>query len=157
MPLLLLGGCATTPPEEDPVQIKINDLEARVQRLEHSVANQAAAAAHTEEMDAQLRELRGRIEELEHRAEVAVKLAPPAAAVAARPPGLPLAAPHRSRGRRCGGEPSSTEQAIYSQAYDALKAGSYSIAITGFKDFLTTYPPARWRRTRSTGWARPTT
>ncbi|HEY1492614.1 MAG TPA: tol-pal system protein YbgF, partial [Steroidobacteraceae bacterium] len=37
-------------------------------------------------------------------------------------------------------EPSSTEEAIYSQAYDALKAGSYSIAITGFKDFLTTYP-----------------
>jgi tol-pal system protein YbgF len=37
-------------------------------------------------------------------------------------------------------EPSSTEEAIYSQAYDALKAGSYSISITGFKDFLTTYP-----------------
>jgi tol-pal system protein YbgF len=29
---------------------------------------------------------------------------------------------------------------VYSQAFSALKAGSYSIAITGFKDFLTTYP-----------------
>jgi tol-pal system protein YbgF len=36
--------------------------------------------------------------------------------------------------------PSSTEQAVYAQAFDALKAGSYSLAITGFKDFLTTYP-----------------
>ena len=32
------------------------------------------------------------------------------------------------------------EQAVYSQAFDALKAGSYSVAITGFKDFLSTYP-----------------
>ena len=76
VPLVLAAGCATTPPEEDPLQIKINDLEARTERLERSLANQAATAAHTEEIDAQLRELRGRIEELEHRAEVATKLAP---------------------------------------------------------------------------------
>jgi len=36
--------------------------------------------------------------------------------------------------------PSSVEQAVYTQAFDALKAGSYSVAITGFKDFLGTYP-----------------
>ncbi|TLY62813.1 MAG: tol-pal system protein YbgF [Gammaproteobacteria bacterium] len=35
---------------------------------------------------------------------------------------------------------SSTEQAVYAQAFDALKAGSYSVAITGFKDFLASYP-----------------
>jgi tol-pal system protein YbgF len=29
---------------------------------------------------------------------------------------------------------------VYGQAFDALKAGSYSVAITGFKDFLTSYP-----------------
>jgi tol-pal system protein YbgF len=29
---------------------------------------------------------------------------------------------------------------VYGQSFDALKAGSYSIAITGFKDFLTSYP-----------------
>jgi tol-pal system protein YbgF len=37
-------------------------------------------------------------------------------------------------------EASSTEQAVYSQSFDALKAGSYSIAITGFRDFLKSYP-----------------
>ena len=36
--------------------------------------------------------------------------------------------------------PSPTEQAVYGQAFDALKAGSYSVAIAGFKDFLGTYP-----------------
>jgi tol-pal system protein YbgF len=29
---------------------------------------------------------------------------------------------------------------VYSQAFSALKAGSYSVAITGFKDFLVSYP-----------------
>ena len=29
---------------------------------------------------------------------------------------------------------------MYSQAFSALKAGSYSVAITGFKDFLSSYP-----------------
>jgi tol-pal system protein YbgF len=28
---------------------------------------------------------------------------------------------------------------VYSQAFSALKAGSYSVAITGFKDFLASY------------------
>ncbi|MGH8179784.1 MAG: tol-pal system protein YbgF, partial [Steroidobacteraceae bacterium] len=34
---------------------------------------------------------------------------------------------------------SSTEQSVYSQAFDALKAGSYSVAIAGFQDFLNQY------------------
>jgi tol-pal system protein YbgF len=29
---------------------------------------------------------------------------------------------------------------VYAQSFDALKAGSYSVAITGFKDFLNNYP-----------------
>jgi tol-pal system protein YbgF len=32
------------------------------------------------------------------------------------------------------------EQALYAQSFDALKAGAYSVAITGFKDFLGSYP-----------------
>ena len=106
-----------------------------------------------------LRELRGRIEELEHTDEA---LAKQRAATAprrvlrarrrrglqrGRPPMLPPG-PHRAT------DASSTEQAVYSQAFDALKAGSYSIAITGFKDFLGTYRQARSPKTRSTGSAR---
>src|SRR5882672_12034756 len=34
-------GCATTPPEEDPVQIKLNDLDTRLTRIERVVANQS--------------------------------------------------------------------------------------------------------------------
>ncbi len=40
-----------------------------------------------------------------------------------------------------GGEGiSATEQSVYSQAFDALKAGSYSVAVSGFKSFLKQYP-----------------
>src|SRR5713226_6307607 len=37
----VLAGCASTPPEEDPVQIKLNDLDARVARIERVVSNQS--------------------------------------------------------------------------------------------------------------------
>ena len=39
-----------------------------------------------------------------------------------------------------GSGASSEEQTVYAQSFDALKAGSYSVAITGFKDFLNNYP-----------------
>jgi tol-pal system protein YbgF len=104
-------------------------------------------------MQASLRELQGRIEELEHSNEALTKqqrdlyadldkrlggngtLPGAAAGAAAGAAGADAAA-----GAAANNAPSSTEQAVYAQAFDALKAGSYSTAITGFKDFLGTYP-----------------
>src|SRR5258707_7354186 len=34
-------GCASTPPEQDPVQIKLNDLDTRLARIERVVTNQS--------------------------------------------------------------------------------------------------------------------
>jgi tol-pal system protein YbgF len=36
-----LSGCASTPPEEDPVQIKLKDLDTRLERIERVMANQS--------------------------------------------------------------------------------------------------------------------
>src|ERR1700735_2316266 len=36
-----LTGCASTPPEEDPVQIKLKDLDTRLARIERVMANQS--------------------------------------------------------------------------------------------------------------------
>ena len=151
--LTLLAGCASTPAEEDPVQQKLTDVDARLERLERSLNNQLAVSQHVDEMQAQLRELQGRIDELEHSHEALSKqqrdlyadldkrlggagagaaAAGSAAAATGGAAGSADAAPDSG--------PSSTEQAVYAQAFDALKAGSYSVAITGFKDFLTTYP-----------------
>lgn len=152
--LALVAGCASTPPEEDPVQLKLNDLDGRVMRLERSMANQVAVSQHVDEMQASLRELQGRIEELEHSNEALTKqqrdlyadldkrlggngTVPGAGAGAA---GGGAAGADAAAGAAGNNAPSSTEQAVYAQAFDALKAGSYSTAITGFKDFLGTYP-----------------
>src|SRR5580693_6572555 len=36
-----LSGCASTPPEEDPVQIRLKDLDTRLARIERVMANQS--------------------------------------------------------------------------------------------------------------------
>src|ERR1700691_5958542 len=36
-----LSGCASTPPEEDPVEIKLKDLDTRLVRIERVMANQS--------------------------------------------------------------------------------------------------------------------
>ena len=155
--LALLAGCATSPSEDDPAQLKVNDLEARVGRLDRSNANQVALAQHQDEVQATLRELQGRIEELEHSNEALAKqqrdlyadldkrLGGGAAGAAGAAAGVAAGAAAGGAGSAqpeagAAAGPSSTEQAVYAQAFDALKAGSYSIAITGFKDFLGTYP-----------------
>jgi tol-pal system protein YbgF len=162
---LALGACATTP-EEDPVQVKLKELDTRETRLERIAANQVDMAQRLDQVQASQRELRGRIEELEHSHDSLVKQqrdlygdldkrlaaggtaagsaaagatvagngSGGTAAAAASPTGAAAAAPAG------GAAPSSVEQAVYNQAFDALKAGSYSVAIAGFKDFIAHYP-----------------
>src|SRR5579862_6885036 len=64
----MLTGCASTPPEEDPVQIKLNELDARVARMERVVSNQSLVdlAQNLDAAQADIRKLRGRIDELEN-------------------------------------------------------------------------------------------
>jgi tol-pal system protein YbgF len=163
------SGCATTP-EEDPVQIKLNELDARVAKLERIIANKSLVelAQNQEAAQAEVRELRGQIDQMEHDnaalrkqqhdlyADLDSRVKALSAAqggagtaggsVAAGGGGVPgtagnaAAAAGAAAGAVGGAEPSSTEQAVYNQSFDALKAGSYSIAITGFKDFLSNYP-----------------
>src|SRR5215470_854132 len=146
----LAAGCASEP-EKDSLAPQVSDLNARVARLERSLSNQVAISQQLDEMQNTLRELRGRIEELEHSEESLAKQQRDlygdldkrlggggAAAGGAAGTIAALGLGGAAAGAAAG--PSSTEQAVYSQAFDALKAGSYSIAITGFKDFLGNYP-----------------
>jgi len=153
----MLAGCATTP-DKDPVQLRLNDLEERVTRMERSVANEVQVAQSVDEMQGSLRELRGRIEELEHTNDSLRKQqrdlfgdlerrlnaaggGTAGAAAAGTAAGAAAGAATGAEGAAAGSNaPSPTEQAVYGQAFDALKAGSYSTAVTGFKDFLHNYP-----------------
>jgi tol-pal system protein YbgF len=163
-----LAGCTTTPPEEDPVQIKLNDIDARLTRMERIASNQSVVGLEQrmEELQASVRQLRGRVDQLENGAETARKQQKDlyndldkrlsalqgGGAGAAGGSGASFGGAAGAPGSAGGGQASSgsqaptpagsssVDQAVYNQAFDALKAGSYSVAITGFKDFLATYP-----------------
>jgi len=146
--IVLAAGCADEP-EKNRLQPQVADLDARVARLERSISNQVAMAQQLDDMQATLRELRGRLDDLEHSEESLAKQQRDlygdldkrlggGAAAAGGAAGAAAAGAAAAGAADAG--PSSTEQAVYSQAFDALKAGSYSVAITGFKDFLGNYP-----------------
>src|SRR5882757_8996337 len=80
----VLAGCASTPAEDDPVQIKLNDVDARVGRIERVVANQSLVqlAQNLDSVQAETRRLRGRIEELENSNETLKKQLASSAAAA---------------------------------------------------------------------------
>jgi tol-pal system protein YbgF len=135
----LLVGCASTP-EEDPVQIKLNDLDSRTTRIERVVSNQSLLemAQRIDTLQSQVSMLRGRVDELEN------------ANAALRKQQRDLYADLDRRIAQGGGSPSSgagaalasaqNDQTAYAQAFDALKTGKYPAAISGFQQFLTTYP-----------------
>lgn len=167
-----LAACASTPPDKDPVQVKLNDLEERLARVERIAANEAEMSQRLDEVQQTLRDQRGRLDEVEHNTEALRKQqhdlyadldkrltaasGAQAGAAAGASVGGPTSGAAPAPGAAAGADAgsataggggaagsngaSSTEQAVYSQAFDALKAGSYSVAITGFKDFLGSYP-----------------
>jgi tol-pal system protein YbgF len=133
-----LAGCSLTPPEEDPVQIKLNDLEARLARIERSNQSVVTMAQQVEASQAVVRRLRGRIEELENGAESLRKQQRDLYAdLDKRVTGM---APAPAGGFGSTGSASASEQTLYTQAFDALKTSNYPGAIGGFQTFLSSYP-----------------
>ena len=68
---LVLGGCELMQPREDPVLIKLTELERRLENIERVVQNQSLVNM-TQQVGALERrgdELQGRVEELEHGSE----------------------------------------------------------------------------------------
>jgi tol-pal system protein YbgF len=128
------------------------DLEQRLDQVQNDV-----------------RELRGRLDELENSmqklrkqqesmrnaqppspppAAAAPPVSPAAAAAQAAFAGSPVERPATGTGAGASGtSPSSSDpptvsedETVYKQDLDALRAGAYSVAATGFKDFVAHYP-----------------
>jgi tol-pal system protein YbgF len=157
---VLAVGCASVPPDQDPVQIRLNDLDARVSKVERVVTNQSLVQLATEvdTLQAQVRDLRGQVDDLQNSNRELRKqqhdlyadldkrvgaLEHGGAAGGGSDAGSAAGGAAGSAGGAADtGEAgvSSTEQSIYGQAFDALKAGSYSTAISGFESFLKQYP-----------------
>ena len=142
---LVFGGCAT-PPEEDPVFIRMNDLDARVQRIERVLTNQSLLelAQRLDALQADLRTIRGEVEllqnetqggktqsrnlygDLEKRLAALETLGGVGAAPALGATPAPVSG--------------ASEQAIYDAGMAALRSGNYDKAVSTFREVVTNYP-----------------
>ncbi|MGH8177458.1 MAG: tol-pal system protein YbgF [Steroidobacter sp.] len=143
-----LAGCVTTPPEEDPIVQKLTEFDGRLLRIERVLANQSLLdlSQRIEAVQAETRTLRGQLDELQHNlgrtqeqqrelyGDVDRRLA---AIEGSGPTGGVSAPPSRAGGLPV---PEGDDRANYQAAFDLLKDGKYPEAISGFKQFLTTFP-----------------
>ena len=149
---LTLAGCATTPPEEDPVQIKLNDLDTRLTRIERVMQNQSLLelSNQLEALRADIRGMHNDVDQLNNSMEMqrrqqhdlyadldqrlkALELRGGAGAA-------PAVADASSAAGGSGGANPATDTSAYQTAFGLLKDGQYDRAIQAFKDFLFNYP-----------------
>jgi tol-pal system protein YbgF len=159
---LAAAGCASTPPDEDPVQVKLNDLDARLTKIERVVSNQSLLelSNQVEALRSDVRAMRNDVDELGHALETNRKqthdlyadldlrlknleshggsgTGGTAAGVASSAAAASAAAAGAaSNGPATGG----SDTAAYQSAFGLLKDSQYDRAIAAFQEFLVTYP-----------------
>lgn len=141
----LLAGCSLTPAEEDPVQIRLADLDARVAKVERIIANQSLVelAQRVESLEARTRDLQGKSEVQENAVEAAKKQQRDLYAdLDRRLSSLELGAPPASLLPAAADAPLSAadQQQAYDTAFAALKDARYTDAIAGFRGLLERSP-----------------
>ncbi len=147
---LAVGGCATTPPEQDPVQIKLNDLDTRLARIERVVANQSLLdlANQVEALRSDVRALHNDIDVLNHNLDSAKKqqhdlyadLDQRLKSLEARNAAGGAAAPGIAGAGGAESTADGADKGTYQAAFELLKSGQYDRAITAFQGFLNAYP-----------------
>jgi tol-pal system protein YbgF len=156
---LVLTGCATTPPGEDPVLIKQKEMDDRLKRVERVVNNDSLVqlAAQLDELQTEMRQLRGEIDKVAHETQGGAtrqrdqyldidrrlqvlevhgsgSSSSSAAVGASGATGVAAA--------RAGGTGTS-DRVQYQAAFDLLKEGRYAEARKAFGQFLTEYPDSQ--------------
>jgi tol-pal system protein YbgF len=145
-------GCASTPPEQDPVQIKLNDLDTRLARIERVVANQSLLdlANQSESLRNDLRAMHNDVDVLTNNLEASRKQQRDLYAdldrrmkILESRGGAGSAAGSGDAGSGGAGAdssaPASDDKAAYQTAFNLLKDGQYDRAIAAFQKFLIVY------------------
>jgi tol-pal system protein YbgF len=152
--VLAVVGCASTPPEEDPVQIKLKDLDTRLERIERVVTNQSLLdlANQGEALRTDMRAMHNDIDQLSNSLEASRKqqrdlyadLDRRMKALESRGgtgAGGSGAGDSGSMGSAASGDAAagSDDKAAYQTAFGMLKDGQYDRAIAAFQKFLIVY------------------
>ena len=151
---LAMAGCASTPPEEDPVQIKLHDLDTRLARIERVMANQSLLdlANQGEAMHSDLRAMHNDIDELTNSLEASRKqqrdlyadldrrmknVEARGGVGAGAAAGTPSASGDGGSGASGAG---GDDKEAYQAAFTLLKDSQYDRAIAAFQKFLAAFP-----------------
>jgi tol-pal system protein YbgF len=160
--VFLASGCSTLTPQNDPVALRLTDLEARLIRIERVVENQSLIELSTavDQLRAEAQSLRGELETLRHETEDSdsrqrelyvdvdrrlqsletaprTVVAPPAAAAPAFGGGV--AAPAQNP-PVIAPAPSGSDQQNYQAAFDLIQNRKYEEAEHAFTNFLAAFP-----------------
>ncbi len=168
--LIAAAGCASTPPEQDPVQIKLNDVDARLARVERVMANQSllqlaneveslrsdVRALHNEadhlnhDSDASRKQQRDLYADLDQRLKIIEMRGGQSVVRDGGGSGGGAGAGGASGMGSGGGLPGAApggqsladgpDHLAYQAAFAQLKDSQYDRAIESFRKFLTTYP-----------------
>ena len=159
-------GCSTLTPTDDPVYLKLTDLEARLIRIERVFENESLIqlASELDRVRAETAALRGEIETLrfetqssatrqrelyvdvdnrlqaleQSRAAVAVAPPPPQSGFGSSPPASQPAAAAPPR-------PAGSDQQNYQAAFEMIQARRYPEAGAAFREFMTAFPTSPLR------------
>jgi tol-pal system protein YbgF len=145
---LALTGCAVAP-EEDPVQIRLKDLDNRVQRIERVLQNQSLLelAQRIEALQGDVRSLRGEIELLQNSSEGGKNQArtlygdlEKRLAALETLGGVGAGAPGMVAPGGAAPAAGGSEQATYDIAMAALRSRDFDKAIASFGEVVASYP-----------------
>jgi tol-pal system protein YbgF len=155
---LLLAGCAAAPPAQDPVLLRLTDLEARLIRIERVIENQSLIelASQVDQLQSQTQELRGQIETLRFESENGanrqrqlyldvdqrLQSIEQNQARLMEPPPVAVVDPAELAAAQAAERPavSGSDQDNYQAAFDLLKNGQYMQSAEAFRQFLVVFP-----------------
>lgn len=150
--LATVGGCALTSPTEDPVLIKLNEIDQRLAAVERILANGSLVelTVQSDALQRQSAELQGRVESLEHEnlssadrqrdlyadiderlqvLEESVKVSGVGASAGSAAGKLPV--------------PGGSDRDNYQAALEMIKEQHYDDAEAAFKQFLVSFPESQ--------------
>jgi len=155
-PMLLVAGCAVTPPAEDPVLIQLDELDRRLGAIERILANGSLVelTMQVDDMQRQNAELQGRTESLEHSAEstasrqrdLYIDVDDRIQSLERSLQSQPAAVNVLDGGALLPGQlpvPGGSDRDNYQAAFELLKQQRYEPAALAFQQFLISYPDSQ--------------